>query len=151
MAGLLHDLGKIPLNKQFPREHVRAVEMTKLGQGPLHQAEHITFGFDHCLVGKMIAEKWRLGESLVEVLSHHHDLEAAKIEHRQFIALVALANIYANVFGIGSSGNPYPDDTFLTRLIEEVGIERSTLSGLRETVVEDIEKAKIFLQIAKRS
>jgi hypothetical protein len=61
-----------------------------------------------------------------------------------------LANIYANIFQIGSSGDPYPDDRVLNYLLKQLGINWSQLSGLRENVLDDIEKAKIFLRVAKR-
>ena len=149
VAGLLHDLGKIPLNRQFTDGYVQALEMAKIEQGPLYRAEEMVFGFDHCLVGKIIAEKWRLGETVGESLCYHHDPEAAKGQNRKFIAIVALANIYANIFEIGSSGDPFPEDTDLNYLLKQVGIDWSQLSGLRETVLDDIERAEVFLQITK--
>jgi HD-like signal output (HDOD) protein len=149
VAGLLHDLGKIPINRQFPDGYIRALQMVKLKQMPLHQAEEAVFGFDHCLVGKMIAEKWRLGDAIGESLCYHHDPESAKGKNRKFIAVVALANIYANIYEIGSAGDPFPEDKFLNYLLQKIGIEWVKLSGLHKTVLEDIEKAKIFLQVSR--
>jgi HD-like signal output (HDOD) protein len=150
VAGLLHDLGKIPINRQFPDGYIRALDIVKLEQNPLHRAEDSVFGFDHCLIGKIIAEKWQLGDTIVETLCYHHDPKSAKEQNRNFIAIVALANIYANIFQIGSSGDPYPDDRVLNYLLKQLGINWSQLSGLRENVLDDIEKAKIFLRVAKR-
>jgi HD-like signal output (HDOD) protein len=150
LGGLLHDLGKIPLNDHFPNEYFHACEMVKRDQDPLYHAENTVFGFDHCGVGKMIAEKWQLAGTINDLLSHHHSIEDAKEENRQFIAIVALANIYANVFEIGSSGDPFPEEDVLTYLLEQVGIDWYELSDLRERVFNDIEKAKVFLQVSKR-
>ena len=150
VAGLLHDLGKIPLNNCFPDEYVHACEMVKRDQAPFYQTENTVLGFDHCVVGEMIGEKWRLSEAVNDLLSCHHNIEHAKEENRQFVTIVSLANIYANVFEIGSSGDPFPEDEALTYLLEQVGIDWYELSELRETVLGDIEKAKIFLQVTKR-
>jgi HD-like signal output (HDOD) protein len=150
LGGLLHDLGKIPLNDHFPKEYLHACEQVKHEQDPLYRAENAVFGFDHCGVGKMIAEKWQLADAINDLLTNHHSIEDAKEENRQFISIVALANIYANVFEIGSSGDPFPEEDVLTYLLEQVGIDWYELSDLRESVFKDIEKAKVFLQATKR-
>lgn len=150
LAGLLHDLGKIPLNSRFPDEYVRALDLVKLEQGPLHQAENTILGIDHCLVGKMIAERWHMSESINDTLCHHHNPEEAGEENRQFVSIVALANAYANIFDIGSSGDPFPEDPIVIYLLEKVGVGWSALSGLGEIVLDEIEKAKIFLQVVEK-
>jgi hypothetical protein len=60
-----------------------------------------------------------------------------------------LANIYANIYEIGSAGDPFPEGKFLNYLLKKIGIEWVELSGLHKTVLEDIEKAKIFLQVSR--
>ena len=149
VAGLVHDLGKIPLHGQFPDLYVQALKMVRAGQGPLHRAEAAVFGFDHCSAGKLIAEKWRLGEKLYELLDRHHTPDAANEKNRQFIAVVALANMYANILEIGASGDLFPEETAPADLLQLAEIEWAEISGLRETVLDDIEKAKIFLQVTQ--
>jgi len=150
VAGLLHDLGKIPLNNRFPEEYVRALESAKPGQCPLHQAENMIFGIDHCVVGRMIAEKWKLSETMNDALCCHHNPDEAEEETRRLVEIVALANAYANTFAIGSSGDPFPEKPMVTDLVERVGVSWSTLSDLRETVLDEIEEAKIFLRINQK-
>ena len=150
VAGLLHDLGKIPLNDRFPEEYVQALELAKPGQCPLHQAENMIFGIDHCVVGRMIAEKWRLSETMIDSLGCHHNPDEAEEETRQLVEIVALANAYANTFAIGSSGDPFPEKTMVTSLLERAGVSWPTLSDLRETVLDEIEQARIFLRITQK-
>ena len=87
---------------------------------------------------------------MIDSLCHHHNPDKAEEENRQLILIVALANHYANIAGIGSSGDAFPDVSRTTHLLEQVGISESTLEGLRESVLEAIEKAKIFLQVIKK-
>lgn len=150
VAGLLHDVGKIPLNKHFSDKYLQALNLAKLEQDPLHRAENKTFGLDHCVVGKMIAENWCLSEAIQDSLCHHHNPEEAKEENRQLVAIVALANTYANIFEIGSSGDPFPEDPMDTHLLEQVGLSWTEFSELGETISDEIEKAKIFLQVTKK-
>jgi HD-like signal output (HDOD) protein len=149
VGGLVHDLGKIPLHGQFPDLYIRALNIVKAEQDPLHRAETTVFGFDHCSTGKLIAEKWRLGEKLYELLDCHHSPEAANEKNRQFITIISLANTYSNILEIGAAGDHFPEEKAPAELLQLAGIEWAELSGLRETVLEDIEKAKIFLQVTQ--
>ncbi len=87
---------------------------------------------------------------MIDSLCHHHNPDKAKEENRQLISIVALANNYANSAGIGSSGDAFPDEPMTTHLLEQVGVSESTLADLRESVLDAIEKAKIFLQVIKK-
>ena len=150
VAGLLHDLGKIPLNRLFPDEYYRAWEIAKKDQDTLRHSEIKLFGMDHCSVGCMIAKKWRLGSTLVESLSHHHNPADSSQVDRDFVFIVALANQFANRLSIGSAGDSVADNQLIEYLNGKVGVDWTMLSELGQTVLNEIEKAKIFLEIAQK-
>ena len=79
-----------------------------------------------------------------------HNPDEAKEENRQRVEIVALANAYANTLEIGSSGDPAPENPMVTDLVERVGVSWSALSDLSETVLDEIERARVFLQISKQ-
>ena len=151
VAGLLHDLGKIPLNNCFAEEYRQTLELAGIEQGPLSKAEEILLGFDHARVGKMIADKWQLNLGLTELLRFHHTPENASPNNQQLIGVVALANTYANLFDVGSAGDRYPDMSRLNELLAEVGLKWRDLSNLHPVVQQEIEKAQIFLQVARQT
>jgi len=150
VAGLLHDLGKIPLNSCFPDEYVQALKSAKLEQGALHRAETAVIGFDHCEAGKMIADKWHLSETMNDALCHHHNLDDVNEENRELMAIVALANTYANTLEKDVSGTDVPEDPVVQYLLEQVGISWHVFADLSETVFSEIEKARIFLQLTEK-
>jgi len=150
VAGLLHDLGKIPLNRLFPDEYHRAWETAEKDQDTLRHSETKLLGMDHCTVGCMIAKKWRLGSPLVETLSHHHNPADSSEIDRDFVFIVALANQFANHLSIGTAGDSVTDNELIEYLNGKVGVDWTILNELGQTVLNEIEKAKIFLEIAQR-
>lgn len=147
VAGMLHDLGKIPLNVCFADPYAQAMQLAALEQGSLLRAEQLFVGIDHGRCGRLIAEKWRLSGSIVEALAWHHAPEQTSEEHRTLVATVALANLYANTYEIGSAGDLFPESVFLLNVLEMLGVSWADLRPLHETVQVEIAKAQVFLQL----
>jgi putative nucleotidyltransferase with HDIG domain len=71
-AGILHDIGKLVM-AQYLKDHFDAAATFATTKGiPLHRSEAEVFGFDHALLGKRLAEAWRLPPGLVTAIAHHH-------------------------------------------------------------------------------
>jgi putative nucleotidyltransferase with HDIG domain len=147
VGGLLHDLGKIPLNYLFPDKCVQALDQAKRSQRALFHAEGVVFGIDHAAVGGMIAEKWQLSPALIQTLSIHHCQEEAHESNHQLVFMVALADIYAQLLKMGSCNENLAPDALCRFLLEQVGVDWSFLYNLRDTVLDEIARAKIFLEI----
>jgi HD-like signal output (HDOD) protein len=102
ISGLLHDLGKLIIFKNHPRE--AAVALNQAGQsGSFHYLMEQTFlGFDHLQVGSALAEKWKLPLSLQQAIGSHHD--PLKYPHSVDAAVVNMADNLVNALGYGTSG-----------------------------------------------
>ena len=150
LTGLLHDLGKIPLNNRFPEIYIKSLEFTSNKQLPLHRTEEIVLGINHMEVGQMIAEKWQLNDSMKESLYYHHNPEEAKEENHIMVSTIALANACANKFETGSAGDTAPKDQMIIKLLKLVGLEWKTIKDIQETVLIEIDKARVFLQLTKK-
>ncbi|MBW2139210.1 MAG: HDOD domain-containing protein, partial [Deltaproteobacteria bacterium] len=145
VAGLLHDIGKIPMSSRFPKKYLRALRLAEGGKIPLYRAETMTFGLDHCTVGRMIGESWRLGETLTDALCSHHDRERIEKQDSDLLAVVSLADAYIKTLMIGFSGDCFHEGCTTGDLERLVGVEGSVLEGLKEMVIAEVEKAKVFL------
>ncbi len=143
VAGLLHDLGKIP----FGDEYTDVLTRVRQEQIALIAAERRVLEIDHEEVGRMIAEKWKLNPAITDAISHHHTPEQAAPENQQLVATIALADSYVCLFDIGYAGNRFPDEERLQQALELSGLSWEMVSALTETVEEEIRKAEIFLQV----
>ena len=150
VCGLLHDLGKIPLNNQFPEAYFQVLSLTERTQRPLFDSEGVVFGIDHAIVGGLIAEKWQLNPALIEALSFHHRPEEARESNHQLVFITALADIFAQLLQMSSGEKTLANNSICGYLLERVGVDWSFLYGLRDTVLSEIKKAKIFLEIAEK-
>jgi putative nucleotidyltransferase with HDIG domain len=150
VAGLLHDLGKLPLNNQFPAEYFQVCQSAGKQSEPFYISEDRRLGIDHCMVGAMIAQKWRLGESLVETLSNHHHPDDCTENSQEMVSTIALANQIAIELQIGTAGDGFTDKAMLEQLTDKVGVNYGNLSDFHESVSREVEKARIFLEIAQK-
>lgn len=149
VCGLLHDLGKIPLNQLFPDEYFQALDLVKRSACPLAHAESMVFGIDHGIIGSLIAQKWRLSPAFIQALGSHHQPDKSPPEHQQLVFIVALADIFSQLLDIGTCEAKPPGTAFAGYLLERVGVDWPTLYDMRDTVITEIDKAKIYLEISE--
>ncbi len=147
IAGLLHDIGKIPLNNRLVEDYIAAMSDSDIHHSALYTSEQRVFGIDHTNVGHMILQTWKLDETIRDaVLFHHRPLEYSG-NHRDVVYSTACSNYFANFFEIGFSGDRYPE-----KLPQEVftylGISMEFMEEIEEAVQKEIEKASIFLKIS---
>jgi putative nucleotidyltransferase with HDIG domain len=100
MAGLLHDIGFMVNCLVFPTEFAAAMDRAYQDGIPLDEAEHATMGYTHCDTGKALAEKWSLGDEIVEVIAHHHAVKKCQ-KARALVALVHLSDSLCRMRGLG--------------------------------------------------
>jgi putative nucleotidyltransferase with HDIG domain len=145
-AGLLHDLGKIPLNAVLPQEYLRAVGGADRNRRPLIREEELSLGIDHCTAGALIVGAWQLAGPVGDVIIHHHGGESYRGPHGELLCTVAAANYFACTREIGFSGDRYPEKPEGPSW-EALGIGREAFAALEPRVNGEIEKARIFLNI----
>jgi HD-like signal output (HDOD) protein len=147
IAGLLHDIGKIPLNNRMAKEYVQAVSLTDRDHIPLYQSEERLLSVHHASVGKMIVENWHLGANLSDAVAYHHHLSDYTGAHRELVLTVAVANLFSNTYELGFSGDRYPEE-LSAGVMQELAIDWDYLESLEAAVKAEIEKAQVFLKVA---
>jgi putative nucleotidyltransferase with HDIG domain len=145
-AGLLHDIGKIPLNAVLSKDYMLTVSAADRERISLFRAEDNTLGINHSAAGAMIVNAWRLEGAVGDAVIHHHGCAEYAGSHTDVLFSVAAANHFASVTEVGFSGDRYPER--MDNLIwETLGTSRDIFDGIEKTVNEEIEKAKVFLRV----
>ena len=150
VGGLLHDLGKIPLYHQFADETRQVMVLAGQNGWSAVNAESVIFGLDHSMVGGLIARKWRLSPTFADVLTYHHRPSEAAVNNAQLVFMVALADRYARSLENDADNDTWANDEFAAFVMARVGLDASTLAHVRNTVLAEIDRAKIFLEISQR-
>jgi putative nucleotidyltransferase with HDIG domain len=145
-AGLLHDIGKIPLNNALSQDYVTAMAYSDRERISIYAAEKAVIGMDHSMVGASIAKSWKLDEAISDAIAWHHAWREYGGEHKDVLFSVVLANYFANRDEIGFSGNRYPDKLD-KELYGHLGLPANFLDEIEEQVASEIEKASVFLKL----
>jgi HD-like signal output (HDOD) protein len=148
VAGLLHDVGKIPLNNKLSKEYIEALSLTDREHLALYIGEERITGVNHCEVGRLIIKNWNLGPVMEDVVFFHHFLDQYPGQNRDVLLTVSAANYFANSNQIGFSGDRYPQK-LASYVFEELGIGWEDLEALEDSVNKEIDKAKIFLKVSE--
>jgi putative nucleotidyltransferase with HDIG domain len=145
-AGLLHDIGKIPLNAVLSTDYMLALAASDRKRISLHLGEAETLGMDHCESGAKIVKAWKLEGPVGDAVIFHHSPKEYGGEHKDIVYSVTGADIFANLSGIGFAGNRHPD-IIEKYLWDSLGVTPDGFEEIANAVSGEIEKAEIFLKL----
>ncbi|MDR2103187.1 MAG: HDOD domain-containing protein [Treponema sp.] len=146
-AGLLHDLGKIPLNAVLHRDYMNTVSAADRDRLPLYRSETRELKINHTDVGALIVNAWHLERGAVgDAVIYHHRCSEYTGPYKDILYSVAAANYYACFEEIGFAGDRCPEkpDPLIRNYL---GLNREFFDGIAKMVHTEIEKARIFLKL----
>lgn len=72
VLGILHNVGAMVLAYQNPELYAELCAKESLDSPAILRRESIAFGCNHQQVGRHVAERWSLPETIAMVIGHHH-------------------------------------------------------------------------------
>jgi putative nucleotidyltransferase with HDIG domain len=145
-AGLLHDIGKIPLNAVLGTDYMLAVSASDRDRLSLVRAEDRNLGLNHSAAGSMIVRAWKLEGAVGDVIGYHHNHLDYDDSHRDVLYTIILANRFASEMEIGFSGDRYPEKPGPS-IWETLGMDQDVFDEIAPVVNGEIEKAEVFLKL----
>jgi putative nucleotidyltransferase with HDIG domain len=120
LAGLLHDIGALPLLVVASAESKASPGSVSMsGWGESIESERERFGADHCEIGRWIGVSWNFSPSLLEVMVKHHAPGEAKLDPT-LTGVVAAADQFSARRGIVLGGVPPEPDQPSEQLDQEI-------------------------------
>ena len=143
LGGMLHDIGKVVLDRFFPDYYIQVMGLVKGGEMSIAQAEEDVLGLTHAEVGGQLAAEWKFSENLQNVIMYHHAPETAR-RYQRLVGLVHLSDVICRTLQFGSGGDmlvPQIDSAVMDRF----ALTEKGLQIFAETAKEDLEAAESFL------
>ena len=148
IAGLLHDIGKIPLNNALGARFAEAISRAEEEHVALYRMEKELIGFDHAHTGFLIGSDWNFSGEILDAIQNHHTPDSFAGDNIPFVYTISVADIYINTNCTGFSGSRYPEPP-PEKAMDCLGINLDNLEAMHTKLLREIEKAKIFLNIGE--
>lgn len=100
-AGLLHDFGRLALERHFTAQYLPVVEQARTGEETLLALEEQRFGWNHAWISGWLARKWNLPPTLADSMASHHLPESSSDSSRRVAAAVNVGDVLAHRAGYG--------------------------------------------------
>jgi len=150
VAGLLHDLGKLPMIACFADLYHQAMASSEDDEIPLYQAESRFIGFDHCQVGWLIGAKWKLSNDMKHAIMNHHRPLSEGCEPSDLLYAMSLGNQIAHHLQIGASGDGVGDEMMIQDLSGRISLKTEDILQKRPQIEDEVERARVFLKNSRK-
>ena len=136
-AGLIHDCGKLLLDKYIEERRNNFSEYLQAGDKTFLQAEKSILGFEHAELAGSVCDKWKIPKKLSIAIQYHHS--PSKLEVNELANIVHAADAIALMSGIGSGidGMKYQLDPAAS---EFLGLDNDLISRYMLDTVEYAKK-----------
>jgi putative nucleotidyltransferase with HDIG domain len=146
-AGLLHDIGKLALQDIMPKSLAAIAKEAEASKASLDSIEQKHLGTNHALLGKQLAQKWRLPDPIIlAIWLHHRDATALfeSVPEAILAVYVKAADSMARQAGIGQSGS-YDTPDPLADIGEAVDVSVDTLQQILRELPQEMKRKSAAL------
>jgi putative nucleotidyltransferase with HDIG domain len=101
LCGILHDIGMIVEDQTAPELFARTWKTMAFESRPLLAVEKEIIGTDHCEVGALLVQDWKLPEEVREGIRRHHAFDASTTPN-SMAGTIQLSEFFAIKLGYGA-------------------------------------------------
>ncbi len=143
LAGMLHDVGKIVLDRYFGEYYGEVIGMVGDGSTSIYAAEQEIMGVTHAEIGGVLAGEWKFANNYTNTIIYHHKPQDSA-RYKRLVCLVHLADVITRQLEFGSGGDSTVPDVEAAAL-DQFSMQERGLQLLVEAVEEELEGADSFL------
>ena len=138
-AGLLHNIGKVALDRYIFEKKTAFVELLRDGRHTFIEAENRILGVNHSEIASELCFKWHIPAALCSALRYYP--YPSKSLGNELAYTVHVADILAKRSEVGSDGKGKEEHCIEMGAIEFLGLEEEELEPLMDTTGVAVEKA----------
>jgi putative nucleotidyltransferase with HDIG domain len=148
VAGLLHDIGILVLERSFPDKFERIWRQVEAGD-KMSDLEDDIWGTNHARVGQFLLEQWRIPASVSEVVGNHHNLALVETDDTELrpAQIVALANLLSRFTLVRSRPDTAIEIEQQDGLRRALGVTPDQIRQLLESMLTRVTEEAGFLEI----
>lgn len=149
VGGILHDVGKLVLDQCLPEEFRKILAYVQDNNVSMVEAEREVFGATHTEIGEYLLEKWKLPNSLIEVVALHHTPANIR-SNPQLVSLVHLGDHLSRRFQVGNGGDPLVPEVHQF-VFSELGFTGDDLEAMVPQLQEELASSEDLMSLVKWS
>lgn len=104
-AAILHDIGKVIMDRFFSREYAKTLRTVRNNGLSMAKAEENVMGFNHADAGGWFCDEIAFPSVLVSPISFHHNVDGVDKEHELITSIVHIADNLCKRAQIGDGGD----------------------------------------------
>lgn len=143
LSGMLHDLGKIVLDRYFSEYYAEVVRTVQQDGVSIYEAEKAVLSVSHAEIGGQLAREWKLADPFYASMVHHHCPQNAQT-NTSLVCLIHLADVLCKQMGYGSGGDDILPE-FDALALETFSLDETRIGELAEVADCQLENADSFL------
>jgi len=150
VAGLMHDLGKIPLDNDFKNIFPKILEETTNNITPFYENEKNLITLTHADLAAYLMEKWNFQKAIIDAVKNHHDPEKILVAKNSFSRgvqeAVYVANIFAKMLEIGHSCDQFIEE-IPEQILNNLKISKGPDDNFFESIINDLSNLCRYLNM----
>ncbi len=140
IAGLLHDIGQVPLFQKYPDEYNDFI-LSQIDMSTIESTERSLFGTDHRILGGHILRNWNFPDIYSDTAEEHGSMNVQSV-YKNIVYTVSLSDILTEKIGFGQGWEV--DEKLYSDLIGYLDFDSEDVLYFQNDLVKVLENDPLF-------